>query len=426
MGCCAGNSLRGALGFPGIRVGRSFHAGGRASRRAHAGPAAGQADYDIAILGGGLAGLSLAVRLAAPRFAGFRVLVVEPRTEYRRDRTWSYWALHPHPFQEAVSGRWDQWAIEAPGRSVACAAPGLRYESIRADALYELALGRLRSNPHIELRLGRAADAVEEDGAVLVRTADGVVRAGLAFDTRPPPGIGAHGLAQAFLGQEVETERPVFDSGTATLMDFRCTQAGGTHFTYVLPLSDRRALVEDTWFAPGSLRPPCHRRAIREHLAARGAGGFTVLFEERGVLPMDPVFQPRPGARLLPLGTAGGATRPSTGYAFNAIQARCDEVVADLGAGRMPRPARPRPGLVRFMDHVLLHMLGRRPELGLHVFSTLFAGCPPQALVRFLNDVPTVADLAAVSLAIPFWPVMGAAGQLLAGRIEWPRPAAAG
>lgn len=38
-------------------------------------------DYDIAILGGGLAGLSLAVRLAEPRFRHLRVLVAEPRTQ---------------------------------------------------------------------------------------------------------------------------------------------------------------------------------------------------------------------------------------------------------------------------------------------------------------------------------------------------------
>ena len=56
------------------------------------------AAYDVAIIGAGLAGLSLAARLAEPPFAGLRVLVLEPRTLYRRDRTWSYWSMQPHPF----------------------------------------------------------------------------------------------------------------------------------------------------------------------------------------------------------------------------------------------------------------------------------------------------------------------------------------
>lgn len=390
-----------------------------------------QPEYDIAILGAGLAGLSLAARLAAPRFAGLRVLVVEPRTEYRRDRTWSGWTLRPHPFAEAVTCRWDRWSVASAAREVVLAAPGLRYETIAADAFYRLALERIRAAPHIELRLGVRADARDGDDAATVRLPDGMVRAGLAFDTRPPPGIGRHGLTQAFLGQELRTDRPVFDPGAATLMDFRCPHPGGgppgaAHFTYVLPTSPTQALVEDTWFSPPGFQPPDHGGAIRAYMAARhGVNHYEVLFEEQGALPMDPVFQPCPGHRLLPLGTAGGATRPSTGYAFTATQARCDEIVADLDAGRRPGPGRPRPGAIRMMDRVLLHLLERRPDLAPHVFTTLFARCPPASLVRFMNDAAGPADLVAVAAAIPFLPTVGAALRLAAGGMEWPRPAAA-
>ncbi len=392
----------------------------------------GRADYDIAILGAGLAGLSLAARLAAPRFAGLRVLVVEPRTEYCRDRTWSGWALRPHPFAEAVSCRWDRWSVASGKGETVLAAPGLRYESIAADAFYRLALDRIRAAPHIELRLGVRADAADGEDAATLRLPDGTVRAGLAFDTRPPPGIGRHGLTQAFLGQEIRTDRPVFDARIATLMDFRCPQPGGgpagaAHFTYVLPSSPCQALVEDTWFSPPGFQPPDHRGAVRAYMAARyGVDRYDVLFEEQGALPMDPQFRPRPGRRLLPLGTAGGATRPSTGYAFGAIQARCDGIVADLDAGRRPGPARPRPGAIRMMDRVLLSLLERRPDLAPHVFTTLFARCPPAALVRFMNDAAGPADLVAVAAAIPFLPTVGATLRLAAGGMEWPRPAAAG
>ncbi|HEY0205675.1 MAG TPA: lycopene cyclase family protein [Acetobacteraceae bacterium] len=389
-------------------------------------------EYDIAILGAGLAGLSLAVRLAAPRFARLRVLVVEQRTGYRRDRTWSGWTLRPHPFAAAVTGRWDRWSVASGARQVVLASPGLHYESIAADAFYRLALQRIRAAPQIELLLGVHAEARDGQDAATVTLPDRVVRAGAAFDTRPSPGIGRHGLTQAFLGQEIRTDRPVFDPGNAMLMDFRPPQPGAgparaSHFTYVLPSSPTQALVEDTWFSPPGFQPPDHRSAIRAHMAARhGADRYEVLFEEEGALPMDPVFQPRPGHRLLPLGTAGGATRPSTGYAFNAIQARCDEIVADLDAGRRPSPARPRPAAIRMMDRVLLHLLERRPDLAPHVFTTLFARCPPAALVRFMNDAAGPADLVAVAAAIPFLPTVGAALRLAAGGMEWPRPVAAG
>jgi len=385
------------------------------------------ADYDVGIIGAGLAGLSLAARLADPAFAGLRVLVLESRVHYRRDRTWSYWSMQPHPFQAAVESSWARWSVVAPGRTVTRGAPGLRYESIPADRLYALAIDRIHAAPHITLRQGVTVDAEEDSRGVELRFAGETVRARFAFDTRPPAKLGAHGPCQVFAGWEVETRDAVFDRSTVTLMDFRCAQAGATHFTYVLPSAANRALVEDTWFAPSGLPPPDHPAAIRGYLRDRyGVTDFKILFEERGALPMDPVFRPAAGRWLLPIGTAGGGTRPSTGYAFNAIQTQCDAIAADLMAGRVPRQARLRPGVVRVMDRVLLDMLDRRPDRAAALFTSLFERCGPHPLARFLNDRAGMADLLAVGLAMPLLPTTLATLQVLARRTEWPQTAAPG
>jgi lycopene beta-cyclase len=384
-------------------------------------------DFDVAILGGGLAGLSLAMRLTEPRFAGLRLLVVEPRETYRRDRTWSYWTVRPHPFADCVAMSWRDWAVAGHDRHVVRKAAGLRYETIHADALYARALARLRAAPDVTLHLGCLASAEEEDDAVRIRYGAQTARAAIAFDTRPPAGFRRQGLTQLFGGQEIETESPVFDPGTAMLMDFRCEQSGAAHFTYVLPSTNRRALVEDTWFAGAGFQPPDHRGAIRHYMQTRyGISRYRVVFEEQGALPMDPAFRPRTGRRLLPFGTAGGATRPSTGYAFVAIQAQCDAAAAALAAGRVPLAPPARPAMVRMMDHVLLDLLAQRPDLAPRVFSALFARCEPGALVRFLNDLATPADFVSVAAAIPFLPTVGAALRLAAGRVPWPQPAVAG
>jgi lycopene beta-cyclase len=378
-------------------------------------------DYDVAILGAGLAGLSLAARLAAPGFSGLRVLLVEPRAAYVRDRTWSYWALQPHPFQAAVAASWERWAVAGNSTHVVCSAAGLRYESIPSDAFYRLALGLVRAAAHIDLHLGTSATAVEDAHGVQVTFGSTSVRVAMAFDSRPLTGIGQHGLVQRFGGLEVETDDPVFDANTAMLMDFRCAQAGAAHFTYVLPSTNRRALVEDTWFAPLGFHPPDHASAIRTYMRSRlGVEQFTTVFQEQGALPMDPVFRPRVGQRLLPLGVAGGATRPSTGYAFHAIQSRCEGLAQDLAAGRWPRPTPARSWMVQMMDTVLLDLLGRQPELAPRIFAALFERCEPRALVRFLNDSASPADFVAVAAAIPFVPTVTAALRLARRRMEWP------
>ena len=385
------------------------------------------ATYDVAIIGAGLAGLSLAARLAEPPFTALRILVLEPRIHYRRDRTWSYWSMQAHPFQAAVTSSWDRWSIVAPDRTVTRSTPGLRYESIPADRLYRVAIDRIHAAPHITLRQGVTANAEEDDNGVQLRFAGETARARFAFDTRPPPNLGAHGLTQIFDGWEIETRDAVFDPSTVTLMDFRCAQAGAAHFTYVLPSTPRRALVEDTWFAPCCMPPPDHRTAIRDYMRDRyDVTAFDIVFKERGALPMDPVFRPAAGRWLLPIGTAGGGTRPSTGYAFNAIQAQCDVIAADLMAGRAPRPVRKRSGVVQLMDKVLLDMLDRQPELAAPLFTSLFERCDARTLVRFLNDRASVADLLAVGLAMPFLPTTLATVQMLFRRNEWPQTAIAG
>ena len=74
------------------------------------------------IAGAGCAGLSLAVQLASQarrrRRPCPRIVVVEPRTAYRRDRTWCYWRFVDHPFQAAVTRRWHRWRVREGARLV--------------------------------------------------------------------------------------------------------------------------------------------------------------------------------------------------------------------------------------------------------------------------------------------------------------------
>ncbi|MFM7374455.1 MAG: lycopene cyclase family protein, partial [Chthoniobacterales bacterium] len=67
-------------------------------------------DYDIVFAGSGLSALSLAARLAALPDPP-RMLLVDPRHEFVRDRTWCYWQVHENPFDAAITNRWDSWTV---------------------------------------------------------------------------------------------------------------------------------------------------------------------------------------------------------------------------------------------------------------------------------------------------------------------------
>jgi lycopene beta-cyclase len=395
---------------------------------------------DIAIIGGGLAGLSLATRLASPRFQHLRIAVLEPRTHYVRDRTWCYWAggnptfngsntrAHSHPFQTAVAVRWPSWevmcgAAGTPSYEAITRTGQHCYEMIPADRFYDDAERLIGSAAHVRLMKGvTIVDAVSRSDSVELDTNIGKIRATLVFDSRPPTTLSKTAWVQRFQGFELETDAPMFDVNRATLMDFSITakadsKAGRVHFIYVLPLSDRRALVEDTWFAPvdDECEDVDYQAQIKAYLKRRfGLERYNILHREQGALPMDPELKPaKSSGRIIKIGAGGGMARASSGYAFFETQRACDAIAEKLSAHKA-LPAefqlpRWRGDVSYWMDAVFLRVLKEYPSLAPKIFFDLFAKVSPDALARFLSGVATPLDVARVVSACPKMPFLKAA-----------------
>lgn len=385
------------------------------------------------IAGAGCAGLSLAVQLATQARARGRacprVVLVEPRTEYRRDRTWCYWRFVEHPFAAAVTRRWTRWMVREGERRVVRGSEAHPYEHVASDVFYDLARETLGRFPEVELRMGERVVAVEEGAdAAAVTTSAGRLRARVVFDSRPgEPVRGEAGaeevdLLQHFVGWEVEAPRAVFDAETPVLMDFAVSQARGLHFLYVLPFSATRALVETTYITPATLPDAVYEADLREYLALRfGLAEPALGFVERGAIPMTtrPVV-PRAGPRVIHLGLRGGLAKGSTGYAFQAIQGFSAALARELldRPGVPPTPPRPRPPAAEAMDRVLLSHLRRTPDRGPQIFVDLFEKLPADLMCRFLSDAARPLDYPRVMLASPLAEMTGA---VLRSRALWLR-----
>ncbi len=389
---------------------------------------------DVAIIGGGLAGLSLATRLASPRFQHLRVRVLEPRAHYVRDRTWCYWAkktndvpgepVHLHPFQNSIAVRWPSWEVMGNIAHEAVTRSGQHgYEMIPADRFYDEAERLLSATEHVKLLKGMTVSAARiQSGNVEIDTSGSKIQASLVFDSRPAKNLSNTAWIQRFEGFELEANTPIFDMNCATLMDFSVTtpadsRAGRVHFIYVLPLSDRRALVEDTWFAPAA--DTCgdvdYQAQIKQYLKRRfGIEKYQVLHREQGALPMDPALRPSSlPSRIVRIGAGGGMARASSGYAFFETQRACDAIAAKLSNADAPMGEfllpRWRGDMSYWMDGVFLRVLKQYPALAPKIFHDLFANVPPDALARFLSGVATPWDVARVVAACPKIPFLKAA-----------------
>ncbi len=403
-------------------------------------------DADALIIGGGCAGLSLAVHVVeAARRAGRacpRVLVVEPRTSYRCDRTWCGWRMIDHPFAGAVSHRWSRWAVADGERRVVRASAAHPYEHIPADAFYALAQERLAAAPAVTLQLGVTVTAIAERPAgsagVEVTTSAGPLTAAQVFDSRP--GLDHAGgseveeveLVQHFVGWEVEAERDCFDPEVVEMMDFSGSQARGLHFMYVLPFTRRRALVEATYISASPLAPAQYEADIRGYLARKhGLEAFTVLFSEAGQIPMSTrPLRSKASPRVINIGLRGGLAKASTGYAFQAIQSFSAELAARLVARSNThtdahtdaplKPPAPRPAAAVAMDRVFLSYIDHHPGRAPALFVDLFEKLPPALLCRFLTDQGSPLDSLRVMASTPLGQMTA---EVLRSRARWLRSA---
>jgi lycopene beta-cyclase len=365
-------------------------------------------DADVIIAGAGLSGLSLAVALLdADLPDSSRIVLVDPReTLSGTDRTWSFFDLLPHAFESAIAHRWTHWRVRNGGVEALRSAPGLTYCCIPGENFYEIALERLAAaGKRVEFMLGVTVERLDDRGDhVEVDTSAGVLRGRLAMDSRPPslPRATDGGkdvqLLQHFRGRVVRSPEPVFEVDTATLMDFDVTQAHGIHFVYVLPFDAHTALVESTFFTERRLPDPVYEKAIDTWLVQRLPDlAFQTVSHEAGVIPMTTApFDAWPSPRIVRIGTAGGHAKPSTGYAFLAVQRFVREfaprVVAALRAGGYAEPPAARSPRTTTLDTIFLSYLRSHPERAPATFYRLFERVPPAVLARFLSDTGTLAD----------------------------------
>ena len=375
--------------------------------------------YDVAFAGAGLAGLSLAVRLAAlpdpPRIA-----LIDPRANPPRDRTWCHWQLHEHPFTAAVTHRWYDWeacGINKPRTAHRSANP---YTRIPSDRFFQVASGKLSDLSHVQFYNGCSVTHMDDspEGATLHLSDGRTIRSDWVFDSRPVPN-GYAPWRQIFRGLELHSPAAVLDRETVTLMDFVSAGREGIRFFYVLPLDDHTALVEDTWLVPDGRTPPLDSESILEYAREKLAPvDWTIRHQEEGNLPMGQKFpnlsspSRNPHPRIIPWGTPAGALRASSGYAFSRIQRASDRMTAAWQKNGRPDPAcvRDSPLLDR-MDRIFLRALTRHPEQAPDFFCRLFDRVPTEALIRFLESEPSAVDLWQVMRALPAAPFLAAALQ---------------
>ena len=366
-----------------------------------------QANYDLIILGGGCAGLSLAMRLSEQGALCPKTLIIEKREHYVNDRTWCFWGTADARLTHLSSHSWQSVKINSAQDSINIDCKDTPYQMLAAEIFYQNALQVIAQNNRITIHLNEAvlAPPTKANECWQITCNQHAYTTKSIVDTRPAklPQHGDSILWQSFYGHEIECEQEIFDYKTATLMDFDDGDKTRIYFNYVLPVSKTKALIETTVFAT---MPVPHENlaakldeAIAQYTAKQA---YTIIRSEHGILPMGNKHQANgQDSAYIHAGLFAGAARPSTGYAFQRIQTWADLCAKSIQQTQYPIGHKPDSLLQSAMDRLFLKLIRAQPRLAPLIFLKLFQRCNTPKLIRFLSDQARLTDYLAIMLALP-------------------------
>lgn len=366
--------------------------------------------YDYIIAGGGCAGLSLAVRMVqAPALQAKRILLIDRERKSKNDRTWCFWEQQPDLFEPAVYRTWQHLWFYGAGFSKKLSIAPYKYKMIRGIDFYNFCYQVLDAHPNVGFFYGNVDKIVPQPGGAAVVAGGREFQADYVFNSlllkAPRLQPRHYYLKQHFKGWFVETTRPFFQPAEATFMDFRVSQAHGTTFVYVMPLSHTEALIEYTLFTKNLLPDDAYDQALH-HYAENflKLPAYHIREEEFGVIPMTDYPFDAPARRIIPMGTAGGATKASSGYTFRYIQKQTAGLVRQIEKTGVPAGTTAFfQKRFRWYDATLLNILSKGTMEGHQIFTRLFQRGDPQRVLKFLDNETHLLEELHVMQRLPKW-----------------------
>ena len=343
-------------------------------------------EFNYVIIGGGCAGLSLAYELEIHKKLENKTLsIIEPRTEYKRDKTWSFWKIVPHNFEDCVKKSWENFSINLTSKTKHVECNNFPYQTIDSGLFYEKINNKLKENKNISF---------------FKSITDINLNNSFIFNSVPSLNADKNNLWQHFCGVEIETKNNFFDESIFNLMDFYCEQRNDVHFFYTLPFEKNRALVETTWLSKmndNSLKDYDIqiKNYIEKHLNLKN---YKINYKEEGVIPLFYPSNIREKNKIN-IGTAGGMTRLSTGYAFLNIQEHSKYIrenidnIANTKTFEIGKK-------YQFLDKTFLKVLEKYPEKMPSIFFKMFNGSP-NTVIKFLSNKSNILEDISIILKMP-------------------------
>ncbi|MFT6166250.1 MAG: lycopene beta-cyclase [Vicingaceae bacterium] len=350
--------------------------------------------FDYTIIGGGLAGMQLALAFCRDSFFDNKsIAILEPDSKTVNDKTWCFWEKGGGQWDSLLRHRWEKGMFYGPQKSIPMNFGEYSYKMLPSINFYEFAKAEIARSTNVRWIKDRVTEVTGND----IKGEKDLYHSAWIFDSRVPAGFEKDSnsitLLQPFKGWVIETEKDEFNPESFTFMDYRLAHEDKTCFTYVLPISKRKALVEFTFFVPELIDRKVYDEKLKQFISEKlEINSYSISEIEEGVIPMSSyAFWKDNKEHYLKIGTGGGWVKASTGYSFKSAERKVNELIKALKLNTTPKPSAWEKRF-RFYDEVLLNILYRQNRKGPEVFERMYAKNEAYKIFKFLDEETTFAE----------------------------------
>jgi len=357
--------------------------------------------FDYIICGGGASGLLLSNALLSDKyFNDKKILIIEKDSKTDNDKTFGFWNDKESVLDNLVFKEWEYAEFRDSNSHNSFLLSPYKYKMIKSNEFYSN-IGNKISKASNFTYLKSTVNEIDQVNNK-VKTDDGEFSCSIIFSSiynevsfkKYPL------LKQHFIGWTIETKNEFFDDNKITFMDFSVDQKDEIRFMYILPFSKNKALIEYTLFSSEIINDDEYEREIKTYLKKSNILNYSILEKEKGMIPMTcyPFFENNTDT-YYQIGTAGGWSKPSTGYTIKNSIEKINIIIKSLKQNKPLSKIRFK-NRFWYYDLLFLDVLIASKGKGSQVFSDLFKNNDPIKIFKFLDEKTSVMEELSIFLSV--------------------------
>ena len=357
--------------------------------------------FDYIICGGGASGLLLSNAFISDKFFNDKkILIIERESKTTNDKTFGFWNDKESVLDEMVFKEWEFAEFKDSNSYNTFLLNPYKYKMIKSNQFYSHIGNKILKAANFKY-LNSNINEIDEINNI-VKTDDGEFSSSIIFSSiynevtfkKYPI------LKQHFIGWTIETKSETFDDNKITFMDFSVDQKDEIRFMYILPFSKNKALVEYTLFSKELIADNEYEKEIKSYLKENNIQGYTIKDKEKGMIPMTcyPFFENNTDT-YFQIGTAGGWSKPSTGYTIKNSINKINVIVESLKQNKPLSKIRFK-NRFWYYDLLFLDVLIASKGKGSQVFSDLFKNNDPIKIFKFLDENTSIMEELSIFLSV--------------------------